>query len=104
MGTSGNIDTGIVDGAEDAQESWPVVVRDVSTGGVGLLLARRFEKGTVFAIELGYGSSARSLPVRVARVGAEAMGHWFHGCAFVDPISEEELAALLAAPTGNPPG
>jgi hypothetical protein len=98
IGTSGSIDTGIVDGGDDAQESWPVVIRDVSTGGVGLLLARRFEKGTIFKIELGIGSAARNIRVRVARVSAEAVGHWIHGCAFVDPITEDELAALLVPP------
>ena len=78
-------------------ESWPLVVRDVSAGGAGVLLARRFEPGTELAIELagGPGAPARRLPARVVRVRADRGGCWVHGCAFDPPLDGQQLAALL---------
>lgn len=96
IGTICVIDTAAAGGGPDTEESWSATVRDVSAGGVGLVLARRFEPGTVFSLQLGGGGRAagRSLPVRVKRVRAEDLGHWFHGCAFVRPLTEKELANL----------
>jgi serine/threonine protein kinase len=79
------------------EEVWPLVVRDVSAGGIAVLLARRFEPGTDLFIELwaGAGGQPRRLPARVVRVQAERAGHWIHGCSFDTPLAEAELAALL---------
>jgi len=94
VGSNCVIDTGVGGGS---QELWPLVVRDVSAGGVGLLLARRFEPGTNLWIELpsGPGTTPRTLPVQVVRVSAEPLGHWAHGCAFHTRLTEGELAAFL---------
>jgi serine/threonine protein kinase len=97
IGTTCVIDTGVVVGGPGAAEDWPAAVRDVSTGGVGLALARRFEPGTTFSLELDAteGLPARSFPVRVKRVQPEPLGHWFHGCEFVNPLSADDLKQLL---------
>jgi hypothetical protein len=97
VGTICVIDTAAAGGGPDTEESWSATVRDVSAGGVGLVLARRFEPGTVFTLQFeGHGKAAgRSLAVRVKRVKSEELGHWFHGCAFVKPLTEKELANLL---------
>ncbi len=36
------IDTHVFRGGSDNEEFWPLVIRDLSVGGVGVLLARRF--------------------------------------------------------------
>jgi len=97
IGTFGSIDTAIYGGTGETDELWPLVVRDVSAGGIGVLLARRFEMGTELTIELTAGSDAtpRWLAARVVRIEPECNGHWVHGCAFRHPLSEEELAALV---------
>jgi serine/threonine protein kinase len=97
VGTFGSIDTAIYGGTGETDELWPLVVRDVSAGGIGVLLARRFEMGTELTIELTAGSDStpRWLAARVVRIEPECNGHWVHGCAFRHPLSEEELAALV---------
>jgi serine/threonine protein kinase len=95
VGSAGSIDPGVHCGGD--LESWPLVVRDVSAGGIGLLLARRFEPGTELFIEYGNGTSqpSRKLLTRVIRVQPEGNGHWVHGCQFLDLLEEGELAALV---------
>jgi serine/threonine protein kinase len=94
VGTRCAIDTAVSGGSH---EMWPLVVRDVSTTGIGVLLARRFETGTELCIELssGRGASSRSLVVKVVRVTAEPLGHWAHGCVFQTPLTDRELAELI---------
>jgi serine/threonine protein kinase len=86
-----------VHGGWGSEEIWPLVVRDVSAGGVGVLLARRFEPGTDLSIELVVGTSGppQRLPARVVRVQVERGGYWIHGCAFDPPLGDEQLEALL---------
>jgi hypothetical protein len=81
----------------DAEEMWPLVVTDVSSGGLGVLLARRFEPGTELSIELGAGPHAapRRLSAWVVRVQPESAGHWIHGCVFANSLPDDEVAALL---------
>jgi serine/threonine protein kinase len=80
-----------------SDEMWPLVVRDVSAGGIGVLLARRFEPGAELSVELvlGAGRPPRRLPARVVRVQPERDGYWVHGCAFDPPLGDEELGSLL---------
>ena len=35
------------------------------------------------------------LTARVVRIEPENVGHWVHGCAFRNPLSEDELNALV---------
>ena len=84
-------------GRSESQERWPLVVRDVSTGGIGVLLARRFEPGTDLQIDLplNSGSASKMISARVVRVQSERAGHWIHGCAFASPLNGEQVRALL---------
>jgi serine/threonine protein kinase len=97
FGACATIDTAVFGGGEDTEEIWPLTIRDVSIGGVGVVLARRFEAGTELMIEVGTGPSStpRRLPVKVVRIEPDSVGHWVHGCAFASPLSEDELNALL---------
>ncbi|HEV3440596.1 MAG TPA: serine/threonine-protein kinase [Gemmata sp.] len=95
VGSAASIDPAVHAGGE--LESWPLVIRDISAGGIGLLLARRFELGTILQIEYSNGPDAtlRKLSARVMRVQPEHNGHWVHGCAFLEPLAEDELAVLV---------
>jgi serine/threonine protein kinase len=83
QGTLCRIDTSLQGGAEG--DTWPAVICDLSRDKVGLLLARRFEPGTVLTIGLHEprqsGPSTKS--VKVTRVDRQSLGHWFLGCSFV---------------------
>ena len=79
-------------------EDWPAVVRDLSVSGMGLILARRFELGTLFCVEVtaeDESAPPRKHLVRVCRILSESQGHWFHGCALVDTMQEEHLSTLI---------
>src|SRR5262245_46076468 len=97
LGTTCTIATTGAGGGCRGRGTWPLMVQDVSAGGLGMLLARRFEAGTVLTIEFAATATtpARSVAVKVVRVRPEALGHWVHGCAFAAPLKEHELSMLL---------
>lgn len=76
------IDTDVFQGGGDAEELWPATVHDLSATGAGLILARRFEPETIFSLQIegGIGKKTQSMLVKVVRVHADEVGHWFHGC------------------------
>jgi hypothetical protein len=79
--------------------SWPGKVRDISLGGVGLLMRHRFRPGTYLAVELreSTGQSLRTVLARVVHATAVSVDGnpcWLLGCAFDEPLSEEEFRAL----------
>lgn len=96
VGTSGKVDADAL-GETDPPETWPLVVHDVSVGGVGILLARRFEPNTVLSIELAVSGSEppKRFKCKVVRVQAESAGHWVHGCTFLNPMSKDDVNNLL---------
>jgi hypothetical protein len=79
------------------KENWSAAVRDLSTGGIGLVVNRRFEMGTLLTVDLhdATQTSTRSLLVRVVRVNQETNNHWVLGCAFTSKMSESELLGLM---------
>jgi hypothetical protein len=85
--------------ADQRQPGWPARVRDISCGGVGLVLQHRFRPGTTLTVELRdqSGRVLRTAQARVAHATAvrdEAGQRWLLGCAFDRPLTEEEFAAL----------
>jgi hypothetical protein len=79
--------------------SWPGRLKNISRGGVGLLLRHCFRPGTDLAVELRRPTGAFLCSVKVRVVHATAVfvegNHlWLLGCAFDQPLSEEELQAL----------
>lgn len=78
--------------------TWAGKLLDLSEGGVGVVLSRRFEAGTLLAIEIPEkdgGGGTRSLVARVVRVTRYPAGDWLLGCSFVRPLSDEDVKALL---------
>jgi hypothetical protein len=79
----------------DDEIVWQATVNNISAGGIGLLLQRRFEPGTGLAIELPDADFTYTVFVRVIHALAQPNGRWLLGCSFVTPLSEERLNALL---------
>lgn len=76
---------------------WEAVVRDVSQGGVRLVLRRRFERNTCLAMELPgkAGEDAYTVFVRVVHLLSLGGGTWALGCKFISELSDEELDRLV---------
>jgi hypothetical protein len=86
--------------ANERDVGWPGKIRDISQGGVGLLLRHRFRPGTRLTVELRSHSGAYLRTVRARVVHAkpavvDGVVCWVLGCAFDQPLSEEELQPLL---------
>jgi serine/threonine protein kinase len=80
------------------QGSWDVEVRNISGTGIGLVLDRRFERGTVLAlqwrqtIEEVIGTTV----ARVVRTQEQGPGQWLLGCQLARKLDDEDLGILLA--------
>ena len=82
---------------EESETAWLGTVRDISAGGVALVLNRRFEPGSLLIIDLSAKTKTASQPrpVRVVHATTERKGRWIIGCAFASPLSQEELQSIL---------
>jgi serine/threonine protein kinase len=72
-------------------------VCDISVAGIGLLLARRFEPGTILKVVISNatGDFEQTREVRVSRI-TKADGHgWFLAGTLVEKLTKEELRRLL---------
>jgi len=76
-----------------AEILWPGKILNVSAGGMGLRLTRRFEPGTL--LEVGMRGVARPYLMQVLHVSAHSPGVWYIGGAFPEPLTDEELSTLL---------
>lgn len=81
------------------EPGWAARVRDISRGGVGLILEHRFRPGTRLTLQLRARSGELLYTVngRVAHATAileSGNPCWLLGCAFDRPLSEEGFAAL----------
>ncbi len=79
--------------------SWPGRVSNISRGGLALLLRHRFRPGSRLAVELRSqtGAVLRTVQVRVIHVTPVAdhgCHGWQLGCAFNEPLSDEEWQSL----------
>lgn len=84
-----------VGGDEVRWESW---IRDISRGGMQLVVDRRFESGTILRIEVVGNEDLPSLLVRVIHVRSQPGGRWSLGCRFARELADKELEAFLRAP------
>ena len=81
---------------EDPEILWPARVVNISCGGAGLLLSRRFEPGTLLQVELQIPKKGFSRPllVQVLHVTGHEYGGWLVGCTFTQPLAEDELKSM----------
>jgi hypothetical protein len=72
-------------------------VRDISTGGMGLVTGSKVEPGTHLVLELKSAAflPTLALPARVAHATPRASGSWLIGCQFDQPLSQEQVQSLL---------
>jgi hypothetical protein len=77
--------------------TWEATIRDISQQGIGLILSRRFEPGVILVVEMPrpMEASTHLILARVVRVVEQDSGGWLVGCALVNPLTGEELRALL---------
>jgi PilZ domain len=73
------------------------VSQDLSASGVGFILHRRYDPGTLLTIELERPKldSWGRLPARVMHATPQADGNWKLGCALVNVLSHEELRGWI---------
>ena len=90
-----------VTGRKEADVWWQGQVRDLSRGGVGLMLDRWFPLGTLLMIELpSRGTSSVYLVLaKVVRAVEQADGRWEIGCVLVTGPNNDDFEAL----TGDRP-
>ncbi len=83
--------------AAATQDPWPAKVENVSTQGIALTINSWFESGTLLAMELEIPDHriSRTLLLRVLHVQRQSNTKWLVGCAFVNPLTENQLQALL---------
>jgi hypothetical protein len=74
----------------------PVKVRDVSMTGIGLILSRRVEVGSLLAITLVNSAQklSKTVLVRVAHV-TDVPGGFLIGGTFTESLTYQELTALV---------
>jgi hypothetical protein len=86
--------------AAGGENAWDARVVDISATGIGLLLGRRFEPGTLLAFRLEGRTEGQSYHAvaRVVHATRQAEGGWLLGCALLDPLDEPQLRAFRAAP------
>jgi hypothetical protein len=73
---------------------WKGIVYNISTTGMGMALPCPVSEGTVLVVEPWRWGQGRRLRARVVR-SALVSFLFFHGCEFVEPLSEDELGELL---------
>jgi hypothetical protein len=74
-----------------------VWVLNLSTRGTGLLLAQPLSVETLLVLHLKSTAGDRryELPGRVVHATVQISGDWLVGCEFADPLSADDLEALL---------
>lgn len=77
---------------------WWASVMDISTGGIGLVVSRRFEPGTLLAIgvENKNREFSHMLVARVVHVRKESASRYIIGAKFISHLGDDELKVLLA--------
>jgi hypothetical protein len=78
-------------------------IRNISVGGVGLVVERRFEPGTGIFIECQTNDNRTVGPymARVVHATSRPDGTWLLGCAFVSKLGDEEIRDLLQTADQN---
>lgn len=86
-------------GQADDEDGWRATISDVSRTGVSLLTAGECVRGSVIVTSLKAFLKRLDRPVllRVRSVRKTAKGGWQVGCSFVTALTDDDIAALLAA-------
>jgi serine/threonine protein kinase len=82
-------------GDTELQTQWDAEVSNLSVAGIGLLVSRRFEPGSILTVSLTNGNAKKTLEVRVVRVERAEGRRWFLGGVLAQKLTKEELRSLL---------
>jgi hypothetical protein len=76
------------------QRGW---ILDLSKQGAGLLLTQPLTAGTLIVLHLKStgGDRRYELPGRIVHATTQVAGDWLIGCEFADPLTPDDLEALL---------
>ncbi len=83
----------------NARQRWPAWIIDFSLSGMCLRMPRRFEAGSVLEVSFTLQSdknSERNQLLRVRWVQTSEKKTWLLGCEFANPITDEEIDAIIA--------
>jgi hypothetical protein len=82
------------------RSSWVAQVRDISTGGIGLVLPRRFEPKTLLIVflESPFHEISRTMLVRVVHTTALPDNQWLLGCELTSELDADDLQVFRAEP------
>jgi hypothetical protein len=80
----------------DAGGAWPARANDISRGGINLRVVRRFEPGTIIAMQFtSFPAEGAFMPLaRVCHVSLDGL-HWRLGCVWMRELAGEDLRALV---------
>jgi hypothetical protein len=83
--------------ADPQEESWPARVLNIAPTGIGLLVTRAIDTGTLLSLELqGQAEPAsHTILACVVHVTVQPDGQLALGCNFIRELTEEELQALV---------
>lgn len=78
-------------------DAWPGRVRNISVGGISLVLSHPVDSDTLLSIELSSTTRqfSRTVQVRVVYCIEHPSGDYILGGAFVNPLGDDELKAFL---------
>lgn len=76
----------------------PARVRNISVGGMNLVMTQPFESGSLLFIELRSMTRniVRTVQLRIIYSIEHPSGDWIAGASFVQPLTDEELKAFLS--------
>ena len=76
--------------------AWLGRIRDISCRGIALILRKHYEPGTFLIVERETRADwPQRFLVRVVRATQRATGPWVIGCAFAEPLSEQQLRDFI---------
>jgi hypothetical protein len=80
----------------DAGSAWPAQATNISRGGINLRLCRRFEPGTLIALQFtSFPAEGAFMPLAtVCHVDSDG-SHWRLGCTWSRELTGEDLRALV---------
>ena len=78
------------------------LVWDVSSTGIGMLLADPPSAGTILAVELVTSQTVLPISVRVVHVRLVSTGDYFLGAQFVRPLTPQEVHPFVTPAPGHP--
>jgi hypothetical protein len=100
-----NLETTCQPAADPDGNRFPARVRNISLGGISLLVNRRFDTGELLSVELPGPAEGSTYTVLACVVHAsqQAENDWVLGCTFARELSDEDLRAFGARRRKAPP-